>query len=1090
MNPKSILKANKDLVNAFKFVNKEFERGNNSMRLAEKSLTVYRKSISKITSEIDSMKNAIFGLVGVGFSFAALFSEWEQGVRLFGELQDKSIKLSRSFGDMSAAGDLMNQTMRGAVKYGESFDQFASTIETMTKYRTQLGRTTEEFRNITEQASDFGVAIGGTTQQGAEMFGKLLGVAKMTPRELKSVTKEVAALQNSIGLAAEEVQSLIDGMVPLLQVIRNVGGTSADIDEFTRSMGKLTVGFGAMGRSAGEAADFMKRIMDPERFNENIMLFSQLGFSADRAFKLMQGQDTETFVDEMMDKLPELAKNISKMNPLVQAHFSKMLGIGRDELLQFQHMNSKEAKLAMQQRETERKKEEAFQKQWQQSMKTWQRWLMSFQQQMELISIEIAKSLGFDNFMELKNVGLELKKSLVEGLKNLKIKEWIKTAIPYFKMFIKFVTDVTKPISVTLNKYLDQIRGFIDRAGPKLGEIFSTIVKGVTEILPYVEKIINSITDIGNDIHDKFGATGVIGALLGIKFLPEIIGGTGQLIKKIGGAALPEILGGKGSLMRKVKGIQDVFVTNAKDIFGNGKVKEILTGKNGPFKKLGPMLMRFIPKMFGIFSKLGPMLARLGSLLAKFAGPIAIAAALVTSGLNAKSMKDFGGSDKEAATAAIFETATFGAIDMKEHVTRAAYNDRMFGQGRHEIVRGTSGIDYAQQGREGALAKNFLNAFAEEAAKSTQKYYAESLLKSGGIGEKALSEMTKSANLEALISNENLMRMAKESVTGKKQNTLSGVTFDDNFSRKNALSADLMNEDYFERVSATITQYGDTVKETNFKLVKEFRQNQLKKDGESFISGFKFAKNKISDQLKKGLISKEEADQAVKALQNSARQMNAGMEKIAMEQSSQIGIKVGKFFDSFGDALGAGLDSIILSLREFMSENFKIPETALDSILGSKKSLEDSIRYYKTDKALLNLQKETKLKELMSSTTGLRTLIQAGHVGGNNSALAQIISDMTKDVSMPEERRQEFVNDLKEYLKGQQPIFNRMLKLQEEMLQTNKENTDLTKIGVGYQEKQVKELEKINRKKPTRTIDLGSIAIRANENGGASMLYS
>ena len=548
-----------------------------SMSSVGKTANNTNKGLAQTFIQVAQIQGGVKGLIKSLVSFSGMsalslggaMSTWDSARSTLGEIETAAIGATRAFGDMSKKAAVQKEIVSGAMALGIDYTQYAEAFKEATKFHAQLGMTDKQFIKVTRNAAAFGEAIGGSAQQGAAMMGELIGFAKATPKEVDFIQREFIELQNAIGLTAEEIQGAVKGMIPFVQQIKNMGAGTASVRAFATETKHMVAGFAAMGKSASDATQFMAKMMDPARFSENIVLLNQMGISGDRALMAMRGDEGSASVFEDMRKnLPDLAKKAKAMGPLAGEKFAKMMGMTWQELLHFQNMSNEEANKAMKENEQKRKKEEAFQKQLNQSLNTWKKWGVSFTQNLEQLRIQLAKVLGLKNFKDIKNMSLNIFKSITGFLRDIDIGKIIATGINMFKVVLSVLGKLLKPITESLSevfsgKNLKTTQRAFEQIATAVGEFIGMFIKHLPTIAKWMSKIIGPAMKFAGDFVGKGGGDGILNMILGGVAITK---GT----KMIG--MLSNLMPGPmGGMLRKFSGqTQHVWVDNAHEMTSFG----------------------------------------------------------------------------------------------------------------------------------------------------------------------------------------------------------------------------------------------------------------------------------------------------------------------------------------------------------------------------------------------------------------------------------------------------------------------------------------------------------------------------------------
>ena len=184
---------------------------------------------------------------------------------------------------------------------------------------------------------------------GAEMFARATGVTN------SSVTQLTDSLNKQAGMSAKSTNAVYAGMVKIQQTVGiskggmealtysihdmalNMASFGKSSDEIQRAAIKTTALAGAMekvGISAQRTVALMDQLSDPDRIEDNILLYSQLGLSIEDA---LNGGVQEALSG---DAFKEMAQRITDMGPIAGSAMAKSMGLSYKEVTRMAKMET------------------------------------------------------------------------------------------------------------------------------------------------------------------------------------------------------------------------------------------------------------------------------------------------------------------------------------------------------------------------------------------------------------------------------------------------------------------------------------------------------------------------------------------------------------------------------------------------------------------------------------------------------------------------------------------------------------------------------------------------------------------------------
>lgn len=1093
----------------------------NAFKAAAGAAGQYRNSLaralplqSKLTAstidsvkELISLKTVLGGIAGV-FGLAG----WRQGLETMGRLQEQGIAAARTFGMMEDTGRITSEVVKGANSLGIEYERMGAAMQQAGRFKAQMQLTQKEFLAATQQAAAFGEATGMGAERGAEMMSKLIGIARLTPDEVKVIQNEFLALQRSIGMTADEMGALSDALVPVLDQLKIMGATTAEIRGLAESTSRMTLQFAAMGKSAGEAGQFIDKMLDPSRINENMMLWSQLGISASDAIAAIEGGGTSDFIDRLGEKLPDLGRQIQAMGAQAGEVYAQTLGLTYREALSFTKMDSEEAKKRAKELQKKQAEEKAFQKQLDQTLKTWQRYFVGLTQAFDAMRMRFASVLGGDTFTKFQDTILNIAHTIIDILAAADVRTVILTFLRGVNKFLKVFKSFALPIAKGFAEAFKEINwdNIINKVAKIATEVGSWIGEFIGDNLPKLAKGLEKILSGIIKISDKLGTGGTLTALAGLfaggKIASGAVSGTG-LGGAIFGPVLSKMTGGMLGSKAGLSSQNPLYVKDVSkggDLGGLGQMLNFIPGGK-KIKALGRLgRMKMSAGLGGLTGKLpaglGAKSLGIGKGLLGKAGPIALVVMGVIDGIRG-AIDDEGINklfDKEGEKAKITAKERFGAgiassIDglllgllpdeLKRRVAvvaaetadgaasagPAATAGAVFGMTKG-LIKSTTAYKEAVKGNTFELYKNaekqkivreYLNGFGASAAKAAnnQEQFNSSIGKAIEI-QSGLQHSMQGMTKEQYAFNEGLMKgkylgFSLNDLGDAIDKTLTTMTIWDNKLNKK-IKEFLNNISNF--ITETKNQWIANVK--NFlnslsgKLFDFFDQTT----GEMISS----LKNKIIDIAKN-------IEEKIKFMFDYKRILNA----------------LKGVFTSVGNYITNAVKNAMASMSDGMLRTMYRVVQAMETMVNGVVSLfgGEEVDWGKDFSRYAN---QLMHDRYMSEVKDLETRVQKARAQGSEVFNPQVES-FTKEL---EDLNKRFHNQA-QFVKTYDNNEHAFTAYQRQAIANLNEIAEATKQGAGAGARTADNTERIarNTERPKKFIDIDALAIRANESRNVYMTY-
>lgn len=199
-------------------------------------------------------------------------------------------------------------------------------------------RITENIEQSTKAVAMFQRATNAETESIMSMYNEMYHGASMSIKNIDNILANMSKVQHTIGLSEEGMNAAIKSAGKLTTQLRGFGATDEQIKSSTVSLTKFISSMEKVGVSAQVATSFVEKLMDPERIEENIGLYSQLGITMEEA---LSGNALNG--DTLQEGLKEFSQRIVDMGPIAGSAYAKSFGYSYNQAMKTVKLDGTEA---------------------------------------------------------------------------------------------------------------------------------------------------------------------------------------------------------------------------------------------------------------------------------------------------------------------------------------------------------------------------------------------------------------------------------------------------------------------------------------------------------------------------------------------------------------------------------------------------------------------------------------------------------------------------------------------------------------------------------------------------------------------------
>ena len=422
--------------------------------------TLLQGALEKVFSPLGLSSLGIVALVKEAHGLNMKLRDVHAGFRI---MSDATGDTSRSVGILYSA-------------FGKTSANLGDIKETMLGLAANgLPATSKGFEDLTVWIGNLHVATGISASSFTSFMAGLNTEMGVSFKTTKTMTNAMIALGDGFGITGQQIEEV---MKVTKTITERFNGLFNDVDKgaasMARGIGTATAAFKAFGVSTQKSGQFLQDMLDPEKIDKNIGLFSRLGMSYSDITKMMTGDNGgEMFLDKMMKNLPKLSKEISDIkDPIARLKFSQGLGLPLEIASKMAKATRGEISGMMTDYKNKAVDQKAIDKKEQKKKEDSQK----FSDQMELLKMKIMMPLmqfanhhlsDFTGFLnQLAGVAQKLMGFLADGLETV-----TKNLIPAVKSLANGDMDgFWKNLG-------DGVSNIMKYAFEKIGDVLNTLVK-------------------------------------------------------------------------------------------------------------------------------------------------------------------------------------------------------------------------------------------------------------------------------------------------------------------------------------------------------------------------------------------------------------------------------------------------------------------------------------------------------------------------------------------------------------------------------------------------------------------------------------
>jgi len=271
-------------------------------KLFEKSL----KGISSIASYAAAPLLMMFSASGV-----------YEAAKAVGKYNQTLTHLTHRMGESAkSAMFLQDQIYKVSLRTGAATEQTLEFIVSLKKYRV----ANKDINKMATTMTYFQKVTGTSIETTKRLTGELMLVGRMSAKSTAKMLSNMAKVQSVIGMTNEDMESLSEGIITSTKSLHQMGKSANFITSFNTGLTKLAGGFASVGMSAKDATDLVNDLLNPDRIEDNALLYSKLGIS------MADAVSGNIDMNQVQSGLLDIANQMDKMDNVSANQLAKSMG--------------------------------------------------------------------------------------------------------------------------------------------------------------------------------------------------------------------------------------------------------------------------------------------------------------------------------------------------------------------------------------------------------------------------------------------------------------------------------------------------------------------------------------------------------------------------------------------------------------------------------------------------------------------------------------------------------------------------------------------------------------------------------------------
>ena len=284
-----------------------------------------KNMLSEMLKDTIDQTSKIYG--NAGFQLKSINSLLGETLQINSELYKMTARLGvNNANNFNKVREAFTSATEGI---GESLEQAKETVSSLIN-EGYIGN----FNEATKTISMFARATGTSRTELASTFSELNKSMRMSESSISSVYASMVKIQQVNGLTQKGMNAVSASIKTMATNMKAFGSTEGNVKTMAVGMTRLASEMEKVGLSAQKAAEMVERLTDPDKIEENIGLYAQLGMSVSDAL-------SGNFDDSQMNAgLAEFGSRIKEMGPIAGKEFAKAFGVSYKDAVKMADMQA------------------------------------------------------------------------------------------------------------------------------------------------------------------------------------------------------------------------------------------------------------------------------------------------------------------------------------------------------------------------------------------------------------------------------------------------------------------------------------------------------------------------------------------------------------------------------------------------------------------------------------------------------------------------------------------------------------------------------------------------------------------------------
>lgn len=236
------------------------------------------------------------------------------------DLDNKMTKLAHNMGKMVSKEQLTGAVSKLQRELGATYDDAASIVTVLSEKRF-----TDNIYDAAAGVELFSRATGLSNVTVADLTDTLSKGAGMSVDSINAMYASMMNVQAEIGLSKQGMEAVANQIAATASKMAAFGKSGDQIKKMATHTTALVASLEKVGISADRASSLIGSLTDPDRIEDNILLYSQLGITMEEALS------GDISFDALGGQLQDLAQKIVDMGPIAGSQFAKSMGLSYSE---------------------------------------------------------------------------------------------------------------------------------------------------------------------------------------------------------------------------------------------------------------------------------------------------------------------------------------------------------------------------------------------------------------------------------------------------------------------------------------------------------------------------------------------------------------------------------------------------------------------------------------------------------------------------------------------------------------------------------------------------------------------------------------